>query len=62
MMLIFDSDCNDAVQCPVNYFRNNRVLFYTMPEDKWELLDLDKYRVAEIILNVEGATSNDQYK
>ena len=50
-----DSDtspnCTDAKVCPLNYFRKNRVFVYTLPIDHPDLVDLDKYKVAEILLN-----------
>ena len=54
------ADCNDAKLCPVNYFRKNRVLHYEMPDDKYELNDLDKYRVAEIVFDIEGAQATSE--
>ena len=56
------ADCNDAKLCPVNYFRKNRVLHYEMPDDKYELNDLDKYRVAEIVFDIEGAQATTENK
>ena len=52
---IKDSDtnpnCTDAKVCPLNYFRNNRIFVYSLPIDHPDLVDLDKYKVAEILLN-----------
>ena len=44
-------NCTDAKVCPLNYFRKNRVFVYTLPIDHPDLVDLDKYKVAEILLN-----------
>merc|ERR1712038_1208742 len=55
-----DPDCEDAAVCPVNYFRKNRVLVYTLPIDQPQLSDLDKYMVSEIILDFKDAKAQSE--
>ena len=48
--------------CPINYLRKNRVLYYELPDDHPDLLDLDGFKVAEIVLDFIGAkTTTDNY-
>ncbi len=44
-----DPECADATKCPINYFRNNRILYFNLPTDHRELIDLHKYRLGTFV-------------
>jgi len=50
-----DPDCNDIAECPIKMFRETRVLRLTIPEDFYDFIDIDRYRVGEIFIDVPGA-------
>ena len=46
-----DPSCVDAKVCPLNYFRKHRIFVFTLPMEHPDLVDLENYRVTEILLN-----------
>lgn len=41
--------------CPINYLKQKRVLVVTLDTQHPDFADLDKYRVAEVVLDFVGA-------
>ena len=53
-----DPNCNDITECPIKIFRETRMLRFTIPEDHPDFLDIDRYRIGKIVVDVVGAKSS----
>ena len=40
-----DPECNDALVCPINYLRANRLLYFNVLTNHTDLKDMDAYKV-----------------
>jgi len=57
-----DPSCLDSKVCPINFFRKNRALMTTIKADDQQFADLAMYKVTEMKLEVNGATSSSENK
>lgn len=56
-----DTECTDSLICPINYLKKNQQIIWNLPLNHENLLDLYKYRVAEISLKFIGAKTKNNH-
>ena len=54
-----DPDCRDVTLCPIKMFREHRILHFTIPRDHPDLIDIQRYRVGQIHVDVIGAKADE---